>query len=181
MSLDSGEEHTQGENEDGSTLVGNDTASLKEAQESGKSQSAGCTIPMELPATPANARTRAKANVKTLRSRAMNTPVLEAGTDAVGGSSGMQDGGGAGVRDKFWVLLAKAILKQKVSGSVWNEILDIWAVLQREWDEDEVRRILQLEFPRTCKAHKRSSLAKANSTAACGRPLSLGGQDLLAT
>lgn len=42
---------------------------------------------------------------------------------------------------KDWVALAAAILKQKVSGKEWNEIVDTWVDLQRRWEEVEVRLI----------------------------------------
>jgi hypothetical protein len=43
------------------------------------------------------------------------------------------------LRDRDWVILAAANLKQRGKQKEWEEILDMWVALQRNWDSIEVR------------------------------------------
>lgn len=74
-----------------------------------------------------------ETNTEALSSATMDVPVAndtQTSSDGTSESSNVKESGGEVVKSKEWVLMAAALMKQALEGSVWWEIIDMWVELQ---------------------------------------------------
>lgn len=123
---------------------------LEDNQEESEGQNIGSAAIMNFPSTLGSANTESliETTTHTYDGTVVNTSTsvdISNGSNSTGRSRATDNERCEVVRDKEWVVLTVEGLEQKVEGAVWKEIVEIWVMLQRYGNVNEVHLILKFK------------------------------------